>query len=98
MEPKIDHGQKLLMALDETFTRISSERHERPIHGPDFEDSGWIIFERERMHEEVNRLRAQSGKGPVSLDKIKMAERSAMGHVDYQHKFVLGCRDAVWED
>lgn len=98
MEPKIDHGKKLLTALDEVFAKASSERKKRPICGPNFEDSGWIVFERERMHEEVNRLRAQFGKGPVAIDRIKKAEQSAMGHSDYQHKLVLGCRDLVWED
>lgn len=98
MDQRIDHGHKLLKALEEAFSKASAERRERPLHGPNYEDSGWIVFERERMHEEVNRLRAQLGKGPVSLDRIKRTEQTSMGHVDYQHKLCLGCRDLVWED
>ena len=99
-EPKIDRDQGLLKTLEAEFERVSSqkERDSRPIHGPNYQDSGWITYERERMHEEVNRLRAQLGKGPVELAKVKKAESAAMGHVDYQRKLVLYCRDLVLED
>lgn len=88
-------GRRILAKLDEVFSLASTHRGEKPIDFDKPNDSGWILYERECMHVEVNRLRSELGKAPVLVDQVIRAERSACGHVDYQHKFALGCRELV---
>jgi hypothetical protein len=87
----------ILTALEKVFSAAASERDSRPLDLEDPDISGWVLHEREVMHAEVCRLRAQLGKGPVSIDRIRKVECVATGHVDYQHKFCLYCRDLVLE-
>lgn len=63
--------------------------------GPDGEpECEWAAYERSVMHEEINRIRTQSGRSPISLDVMwKRAESQAVGHSDYADKFALYCAE-----
>jgi hypothetical protein len=81
--------------LKATLTEATTHRHERDdwIAG----ECAWVTYERQRMHDETNLLRARRGLGPIDEKRIRRAERLAEGHIDYVQKFALGCADAVFE-
>lgn len=54
---------------------------------------GWLVFERETMHEAVNAWRAEHNLPPVDISSIVRVERQASGHVDYAVKFSLYCAE-----
>jgi uncharacterized protein YkwD len=56
---------------------------------------GWEARERETMFQATNGLRKKLGKPPVSMEQVAMAERMALGHSDYYHKFPLHCAELV---
>lgn len=49
----------------------------------------WVVYERGVMLDAVNAARFQQGL--PSVTNVDMAERLAMGHVDYARKFALYC-------
>lgn len=53
----------------------------------------WAAYERGVMHEEVNRVRAESGHEPVPLTLVERVEGQAAGHSDYSSKFALYCAE-----
>lgn len=61
-------------------------------------EPGWVLHERTVMHDEVNRLRAEAGRGDRPILDILGAERAASGHIDYAAKFALGCAELVVRD
>ncbi len=58
----------------------------------------WIEMEQKAMHEEVNTIRAEAGKGPVSLYQVLRVEALAVGHSDYAHKFAFYCWELTQEE
>ena len=54
---------------------------------------GWVLYEREVMLAEVNRLRAQRGLDRIHMDRLRRVERMAEGHIDYSEKFALYCAE-----
>ncbi len=56
---------------------------------------GWVLYERQVMHDAVNALRAERGLGPVDAKAILGAENSACGHADYTLQYALRCADLV---
>jgi len=46
----------------------------------------------------TNEERARLGKGPIPLQRVKVAERMARGHIDYSLKLALYCEDLVRKD
>ena len=55
----------------------------------------WIAHERETMHRETNRLRAELGKDAIELHQVMTVEELARGHIDYASKFALYCAELV---
>lgn len=76
----------------------AAERDLRPglVAGPDGRpesECAWAAFERSRMHETVNEIRAENGLAPVPLEKVVQVEGLASGHADYARKFAFYCAE-----
>lgn len=88
--------------IDIVFSEAARKRREREEFVRDPDDNmlvpGWILYEREQMKAAVNAERAKLGKGEVDPKKLLRVEHAAMGHVDYQRKFVLYCTELVFDD
>jgi hypothetical protein len=56
----------------------------------------WILEERACVRREVNRLRALRAHPPITLADVERAERCALGHSDYVHKYALAAADLVF--
>ena len=98
MRESFAEQRHILTSLEATLASAVSERAQRPVNPDDNENTGWVLHERQTMLAEVNRHRRRLGKTPVTVDRVCWAERTSKGHVDYQHKFALGCRDLVFEE
>jgi hypothetical protein len=59
------------------------------------DEPGWVVFERNVMRTEVDRIRADHSLPPVTDDAILRAEHLATGHVDYTKKYALYCAEAA---
>lgn len=83
--------------LHRTLAREQELRELRPdlVDGPDGPECLWATYERSRMHEKVNDLRADLGLHPLSLEDILRVERQAAGHSDYSRKFAFYCAELV---
>lgn len=81
--------------LHATLIAAANEREKRPefIDGPDGPECEWAAYERARMHETVNELRADRGLPAVPLEEIVRVERLAVGHSDYGRKFAFYCAE-----
>ena len=90
--------------LHAVLLSAAMERDLRPglVAGPDGSpesECAWAAFERSRMHETVNTIRAENGLGPIALEKVIEAEGAADGHSDYGRKFAYYCAEiALWEN
>ncbi|OZB79884.1 hypothetical protein [Microbacterium sp. 13-71-7] len=84
--------------LRSVFSAAAEHRSEREHFDAATGELGWVLYERDVMHDAVNRLRARLGRGPVTEDDVLRVERSASGHIDYAQKFALGCADLVHEE
>lgn len=82
-------------ALRATLARAQEERDRRPdlVDGPDGPECEWAAFERARMHETVNEIRAERGLSHVPVEDIIRVERMAVGHSDYSLKYALYCAE-----
>lgn len=78
-----------------TLTRAQEERDKRPnlVDGPDGPECQWAAYERTRMHDAVNAIRADLGRAPVPMPDVLHAERQAVGHSDYSRKYALYCAE-----
>lgn len=87
--------------LYEALVAATSMRDQRSElrSGPNGQEYAWVQFEREVMHELVNRARADADLAPVTLEQVMAAECQAEGHVDYCAKFALYCAELAvgWE-
>ena len=72
-------------------------RDERPLDIDKITESGWVLYERLLMLRVVNEQRAILGKRQVMINRVRAAERTSEGHIDYAHKFAVACRDIVLE-
>lgn len=79
--------------LEIAFSRAVDSRPVRQDFDPASGELGWVLHERAVMHGTVNRIRAERGLPPVPVEDVERVERSAVGHIDYAHKFVLRCAD-----
>lgn len=81
--------------LRSTLARAQEERDQRPdlVDGPDGPECQWAAYERTRMHEKVNEIRAERSLLPVPLEDILAVERKAVGHSDYSLKFAFYCAE-----
>ncbi|MEH0657717.1 hypothetical protein QA860_08220 [Streptomyces stelliscabiei] len=81
--------------LRATLAAAQAERKQRPdlVDGPDGPECEWAAFERARMHETVNEIRAERDLPPVSVEEIVRGERMAVGHSDYSLKFAFYCAE-----
>lgn len=78
------------------LTEAQKERPQRDslVEGVDgCPELAWAAYERGVMHDEVNRVRAESGHEPVPLTLVERAEGQAAGHSDYSYKFALYCAE-----
>lgn len=82
-------------ALRATLARAQEQRDERPdlVDGPDGPECEWAAYERARMHETVNAIRAEHGLTVVPVEDIIRVERQAVGHADYSLKFAFYCAE-----
>ena len=55
----------------------------------------WHFYEMDQLIQEINRLRADAGKGPLDLAVLTRAEMCCQGHVDYTHKLALRAVELV---
>lgn len=79
--------------LQMAFERAAGSREDRQAFDPVTGELGWVLHERAVMHGTVNRIREGRGLAPVPVSDIEKVERSALGHSDYGHKFVLRCAE-----
>lgn len=81
--------------LRATLAAAQEARDQRPdlVDGPDGPECEWTAYERTRMHEKVNEIRAERGLPPVPVEDILRVERQAVGHSDYSLKFALYCAE-----
>lgn len=81
--------------LRATLARAQEERDQRPdlVDGPDGPECEWAVFERARMHETVNEIRADRGLPALPVEDIVRVERQAVGHSDYSRKFAFYCAE-----
>lgn len=81
--------------LRATLASAQEERPQRPdlINGPDGPECEWAVYERARMYETVNAIRAERGLAPVPVEDVTRVERLAVGHSDYSRKFALYCAE-----
>jgi hypothetical protein len=71
------------------------ERDQRPdlISGAYGVECAWAPYERGRMHDAVNAIRAERGLPPVPMEDIDRVDRLAAGHSDYSRKFAFYCAE-----
>jgi hypothetical protein len=79
--------------LQHTFNAAAAEREKRPGYNAAAGTFDWVLYEREQMHLEVNRIRAGNGLEPADEAALLAAESTAKGHSDYAAKFALRCAD-----
>lgn len=81
--------------LRATLAHAQEERDQRPdlVDGPDGPECAWAAYERARMHEKVNEIRAERGLPAVPVEDILRVERQAVGHSDYSLKFAFYCAE-----
>lgn len=85
-------------ATDRLGAVLARAQEERPVR-PDLVPSGggmeceWAAFEREAMHQEVNRLRQEQKLPQVAAEEIRRRESWAVGHSDYSRKLALYCAE-----
>jgi len=81
--------------LRATLAIAQEERPQRPdlVDGPDGPECEWAAYERARMHETVNAIRAERGLPAVSVEDVVRVERLAVGHSDYSSKFAFYCAE-----
>jgi len=81
----------------DVFSKAAEQRKSRDKWVPDPLEGRnsleWVIFERQTMLAEVNRLRAERGLDPVDEKRVLQVEQMACGHVDYARKFALYCAE-----
>lgn len=81
--------------FEDTLTEAAQKRDPRAaiVEAPDGigHEPTWVADERDVMLREVNRLRAEQGRGPALTGDVIRVERGACGHVDYVGKYALGC-------
>lgn len=65
-------------------------------HRKDRTTEEWILAERQCVLGAINKLRAQSGYPPVTLENVERAERTAIGHSDYISKYAHAAADLVF--
>lgn len=80
------------------FRKYAAERPRRQEWVPDFtnpgrEELGWVIYEREQMCAEVNKVRSARGLQPILIKDFARIERQAVGHSDYDTKLSLYCAE-----
>ena len=81
--------------LRATLAAAQEQRDQRPdlVDGPDGPECEWAAYERTRMHEQVNEIRAERGLPAVPVEDILRVERQAVGHSDYSLKFAFYCAE-----
>lgn len=86
-------------AMVDRFQRVLSDEIQHRRDRLEVNDWGhrsetrWVWCERQAMHTEVNRARAELGLAPVPITAVERVERLACGHVDYFRKFTWYCAE-----
>ncbi|MGA4875798.1 hypothetical protein [Streptomyces lydicamycinicus] len=81
--------------LRTTLARAQEERGQRPdlVDGPDGPECEWAAYERARMHEAVNAIRAERDLPAIPVEDFIRVEQLAVGHSDYSRKFAFYCAE-----
>lgn len=88
----------LKAATDCLFAALAAAQEERAkrfglVDGPDGPECEWAAYERARMHETVNEIRAERGLPALPVEDVVRVERLAVGHSDYSRKFAFYCAE-----
>jgi hypothetical protein len=86
--------RRALIAL--FVTELAKAQQERPAR-PDVTDGEleWVVFERDKLLELINRERAKLGKSQVDRPTVMQIEQSAVGHFDYTQKLAIRAAELV---
>ena len=87
------------LALRDRFREILASAQEQRHLREDVIDGelGWVIYERDTMHQAVNQARAEAGKQPLPVTAVEAVEQQACGHSDYAPKYALYCAELAQE-
>jgi len=78
---------------DRPATRIQEAFEKEAANNPrDFEKEVLAVWRA------TNEERARLGKGPISLDEVRLVDRCSQGHVDYSMKLAFGCEWLVLKE
>ena len=55
----------------------------------------WVVFERDKLLELINRQLARLGKPQVEMPAVMQIENSAVGHIDYTQKLAIRSAELV---
>lgn|SRR5574338_573523 len=95
---RLSERLSLMSHFQKVLDSAAKERSKRPefVKGASgWSEPAWVLHERQTMFAEVNRLRGERGRRPVTLEDVAKVERCASGHVDYATKFPLYCAEIV---
>lgn len=95
-DPTLLPYRDLIAHFQDLLNKATLERSKRPdmvILDRGAGEFGWVLYERDVMRDEVNRLRQAKGLDPVDDPAIIRVEMQASGHIDYVLKYAIGCAD-----
>lgn len=75
------------------ISKVQQERSARP--GVTNGELEWVVFERDKLLDLINRELAKLGKSQVEMPTVVQIEQSAVGHVDYTQKLAIRAVDLV---
>lgn len=84
-------GDRPAHRIQQALYKAAEKRHELPVEE-------WIEAELKVMLDVTNEERKKLGKGPIDIEKVRVEDRCASGHIDYSLKVALGCERLVYED
>ena len=60
-----------------------------------FGELEWVVFERDKLLDLINRQLAKLGKPQVEMPAVMQIENSAVGHIDYTQKLAIRSAELV---
>lgn len=90
------HIRAVAAHLSASLVEVARRRPDRPeqVVDPVFGSvPEFVVAEARALLAEVNAYRTGGGLAPVGLDALARAESSAVGHVDYLHKYTWRCAE-----
>jgi hypothetical protein len=97
VQEKLGLRDRLLSKLEQAM-RVRSKRQRYVPDGHGRTEPGWVAFERTVMAAAVEAERRARGLLDASAERLRRAERLAVGHTDYAEKFALYCAEIVLDE